>query len=64
MSDTEMLLWIECFGSGLRKVDGVFYLDWIKPNGSLTSTQGINLKDAVIGARLEQERFCTINTTA
>ena len=56
MTDEDILFWIQCFGNGFRHgVNGEFYIDWLDRDGFVRSTKGINIKDAVVGAKLERD---------
>ena len=57
MNDKQLLDWIQANACGFRRGlnDDEYYLDWIDEGGHVQSTNGCNLKNAVIGAKLQRE---------
>ncbi len=57
MTNDQILDWIQNFACGFRYgVNGDdYYLDWLDKLGVIHTTKGCNLRDAVIGAKLERD---------
>lgn len=56
MNSEDIIIWIQSFGCGFRAgLNGEFYIDWLDKDSLVHSTKGLNLKDAVIGAKIERD---------
>lgn len=57
MNDGDILDWIQQFACGFRHslTEGEYYIDWFDKDGHIHATNGCNLRDAVIGAKLQSD---------
>jgi len=57
MTDEQILYWMQSFAYRISKRDGIVYIHWLDADENVYTTEGCNIKDAVIGAKLERDKL-------